>query len=157
MIQHKDKKIFIVIGSPGTGKTTLVTKHLPKFIKGDYSIYEDLNMVLYKSKTPEKKLHDLLNEIASLRHFENKRIFVITNQVPNKLMRYLQNPIIFSQTCFLFTSAERSLIDDMPLNFSYIQLLMFRKRLLHSLKKGLKTRPFLVMSKYLTSIERYHK
>lgn len=152
--QIKDKEIFIIIGSPGTGKTTLM-KDLEYSLKTNCIKYDDLDYSLVRVDH-EIAYSKITCDIGSLRHTDNK-IIITSNVYPNKLTRLLVDPDLIYKTVYLYTSFNMDLYLASPLFFMGSMVKKFKTALVKSFNKTLKTQPCYIITKNNQYITRFKK
>lgn len=151
----KDKNLFVISGSMGSGKTILA-----KYLKNQLDntvIYDDYS---YKMESEEalREYNEIRSGIIRIRHTSEKFI-ICTYGLPNRLlddkmlMQYLNRKIVW-----LFTSIDMYSFYDYPITVPSFIVDRFRRMCRNSdIKKGRKTRPFLLVTKEFIKIGRYKK
>lgn len=134
----KEKRVFFIIGSMGSGKTVLA-KQLKKKL-GRTIVLDDFG---YHSINPLRRI-GLVSLIAKARHLNKKIITNITyyKTIP-KRYEFKDNHII----AWLFTSMEAELFNDLiEMGVDSYYLTKQRKAYIYAISKKRKTRPFLYLT-----------
>lgn len=146
----KDKKVIFIIGSVGSGKTTLANE-----IDQEKIIYEDMTFFNTPKELFRKKIM-LKRNIIKARH-GGKSVVLITNYkiypyfMPLNQKYEFNSEFDLKQFAYIFIGLSFDQIDYYSRSFNRAYLKYNQNKFIKSIKNKRKTRPYLIISGDLNS------
>lgn len=150
----KDVSLYMIIGSPGTGKT-VITHELKKSLKKDIETLDDfafnVSKLSYRDRT--NPIHYLMNRVSKMRH-EDKPIIVVSHysQIFKRIILSLRSSVVEKDIrpkyAIILTDMTVEEYYNVGLHIPKELAIKFRNASKRSSQGKNKTRPYLVITQH---------